>query len=113
MKKDEFKLRLNNAAERLINAYFGENNVVEKIANSTLKVMLKQNIGKIDSMLEMFTDENGDVDADTIIETYAEQITEAGVPFDIRDYVKNDVVRGFLPNKSLIIKKSDIMRIKE
>lgn len=113
MKKDELKLRVTNAAERLINAYFGENTVIDKMANSTLKIILRQNIGKMDSMLEMFCDENGEIDADEIVNTYAEQITDAGVSFDIRDYVKSDVIRSIMPNKSLVIKRGDITRILE
>lgn len=113
IKKGELKLRMSNAAERLINAYFGENNIVEKLTNSTLKVLLKQNMDKLDGMMDMFCDENGEIEADEIINTYAEQISESGVTFDIREYVKSDVIRGILPNKSLIIKKSDITRIIE
>lgn len=111
MTKDEFKLRVYTAGERLVNAYFGENTIVDKLANSTIKVAMKQNMDKLDTFMDMFADENGEIDAKSIVDTYAEQLSESGVTFDIRDYVKSDAVRGFLPNKSLIIKKSDITRI--
>ena len=31
------------------------------------------------------------------------------IVIDIRDYIKNDFIKGILPNKSLIIKSNDIL----
>lgn len=113
MKKAELEERMVKALDRLINAYFGENTIVDKMVNATLKIMVTQNMQGIDKALSMFENEDGEIDANGLVETYANQLGEAGVPFDIRDFVKNDVVRGLLPNKSLIIKKGDLMKILE
>ena len=34
-----------------------------------------------------------------------------GFVFDIRDYIKNDIIKSLLPNKALIIKKEDFENI--
>lgn len=113
MSKKEFKQRVQKAVERLINAYYGENNLVDVFTNSTLKVLLSQNLDKMDDFLCMFEDENGDIDAQQIVNTYIQQISETGIPFDLRNFVKNDTIKAILPNKSLIIKKTDLMKILE
>jgi len=48
MKAGEIKIKLSNSVLKLIDTYFGNNSMTEKFINSTLKILLKQNINKID-----------------------------------------------------------------
>lgn len=111
MKIDEFKLRLNKAISDLIDVYFCDNNIVDRFTNSTLKALINANMEKVDNILGMFADKNGEIDAVSLINTYADGFGNDGIRFDIKDYIKNDFIRGLLPNKALIISKDDILKI--
>lgn len=111
MKLSEIKIRLNNTANSLIDTYFSEKGLTEKFINSTLKLIVKQNIHKIDDMLTLFADSNGEIDADTVINEYANMLGEEGLVFDLREHVNNPLVKNMLPDKVLVIKKEDIMSI--
>lgn len=110
MKATELKLRIQTVAENLINIYFGENSVIDKLTNSTLKVLLKNNMYQLDDLLKLFSDKNGEIDAQSVINTYVEQFQD-GIQFDIKKFIKNDFIRNVLPDKTLIITKDDIMKI--
>ena len=60
MNISELKMRLLNKANSLIDVYFSNNGLTEKFINSTLKIIMKQNIHKIDNVFELFADKNGD-----------------------------------------------------
>ena len=111
MKASEFKLCLVSGVNNLIDDYFGSHTMADKFINSTLKILVKQNTYKIDSILELFTDEHGMIDENIIIEEYSKVIGESGFILDIREFIKNEMVRSLLPNKALIIKKDDIRKM--
>lgn len=110
MKANELKQKLEKSANDLINAYYGENTMVDKLTNSTLKAILKANMTKMDGVLELFTDKDGNIDAESIISCYAEQIGD-GLELDLKQYIKSDFICSLLPNKVLIISRDDIMKI--
>jgi hypothetical protein len=95
----------------MIDTYFGGTGLNEKFINSTLKILLKQNIYKVDSILALFTDENGDINMTEIIEEYSKLIGDEGLIFDLKQYVDNDVVKSLIPDKILVIKRSDILKL--
>lgn len=111
MKAGEVKLRLMNTIQDLIDTYFSGNAMNEKFINSTLKIILKQNIYKVDSLLNLFADQNGDININEIINEYSNMFGENGIVFDIKQYIDNDIVKSFIPDKVLVIKKDDILRI--
>lgn len=111
MKAGEIKMRLSNTVLSMIDTYFSDNTMTEKFINSTLKILLKQNLNKIDPMLELFADENGDINAEEIIAEYAQMFDDSGYIFDLRDYIENDTVKRFIPDKALVIKREDILNI--
>ena len=74
MKIQEIKLKLNSSLNQLIDTYFSNPTVSEKMINATLKVLVKQNIHKVDDVLNMFADENGDINPQDILVEYANQI---------------------------------------
>lgn len=111
MKIGEVKIRLSNSIIELIDTYFGGNAINEKFINSTLKIILKQNLYKADAMLQLFADQNGDININDIVEEYSKMIGDEGLVFDLKKYVDNDFVKSLIPDKILIIKRSDISKL--
>lgn len=111
MKASEFKLCLVSGVNNLIDDYFGSHTIADKFINSTLKILVKQNTYKVDNILDLFTDEHGMIDENIIIEEYSKVIGESGFILDIREFIKNEMIRNLLPNKALIIKKDDIRKM--
>ena len=111
MKIGEVKMRLSNSVMNLIDTYFSGNAMNEKFVNSTLKIILKQNLYKIDSILTLFADQNGDINTADIVTEYSKMIDENGIVFDLKKYIDNDFVKTFIPDKVLIIKREDILNI--
>lgn len=111
MKIGEVKMKLSNSVMGLIDTYFSGNSLNEKFVNSTLKIILKQNLYKIDSILSLFTDQNGDINTDEIVMEYSKMIDENGIVFDLKKYIDNDLVKTIVPDKILILKREDILNI--
>lgn len=111
MKISEVKLRLSSSVMKLIDVYFSGNTFNEKMINSTLKIILKQNLYKIDSMLKLFSDKDGDINVDEIISEYSNIIDENGLVFDLKEYINDDILKSFIPDKILIIKREDILNL--
>lgn len=111
MKISEFKLKAVNGINGLIDTYFGSSSMADKFLNATLKIIIKQNQHKYDGILELFADENGEIDEKLIMEEYSEVLGKDGFIVDLRDYIKSDMVKQFLPNKALKITKDDIIDI--
>ena len=111
MKIGEVKMRLSNSVMGLIDTYFSGNALNEKFINSTLKILLKQNLYKIDSILTLFSDQNGDINVDDIILEYSKMFDENGFIFDLKNYINNDLIKNFVPDKILIIKREDILNL--
>jgi hypothetical protein len=111
MKTGEVKMRLMKAVMGMIDTYFCSNALNEKFINSTLKILVKQNAYKIDSVLELFADKDGEINATEIVAEYANMLDEKGYIFDLKQYVDNDMVKSLIPDKILIIKREDILNI--
>lgn len=111
MKAGEVKLRLSNSIMKMIDTYFGGNAINEKFINSTLKIILKQNLYKIDPMLNLFADQNGDINTAEVIAEYAKMIDENGYIFDLKHYIDNDMIKNMIPDRVLIIKREDILNL--
>ena len=111
MKAQEVKLKLVTSVNKLIDTYFGSPIVSEKMINATLKVLVKQNAYKLDSMLELLSDANGDINPQDILIEYANQIDENGVIIDIKQYINNETLKQFIPNKVLVMRKEDVLNL--
>lgn len=109
MKSSEVKLRLTGFVNGLIDTYFSGASVKDKMINSTLKIIVKQNTWRADDMLKLFQDQNGEINMQEIVAEFANNIGDNGISIDIRDYVNNELIKSYLPNKVLLIKKDDIM----
>lgn len=104
----EFKIRLINGVHELIDTYFNGASISDRLMNATVKIIVNQNIDKLDSTLELFANKDGIVDTDVIICEYTKAFGADKLIIDIRDFVNNDMVRGILPNKALAIRIDDI-----
>lgn len=111
MKASELKMRLSNAVMDLIDTYFGGNVITEKFINSTLKILVKQNLYRVDSILPLFADQNGEINVNEIVNEYANMFDDNGFVFDIKNYIHNDMVKNLIPDKILVIKREDILNI--
>ena len=111
MKKHEVKLRLVCGVNELIDIYFGDNSIKDNLINSTLKVIVKQNTYKLEPILDLFTDENGDIDEHIIIEEYSRILGEKGIVIDLRDFIKNELVQKVLPDKAIVFKSEDLIKM--
>lgn len=109
MKAGEVKMRFCNSVMNLIDTYFNGSAINEKFINSTLKIILKQNLYKLDSILNLFTDQNGDINTTEIITEYANMIGDNSYVFDLKQYVDNDLIKNLIPDKVLVIKREDII----
>lgn len=106
----EFKLRVQETLYGLIDTYFGNDDIVERMANSTLRILVKTNINKFDNIIEMFADKNGVIDINAIVDEYTRQIGD-GIRIDIRKYINSDFIKNILPEKVLLITKEDISKL--
>ena len=109
MKASELKLRVITSLNNLIDTYFGTNTMVDKFINSQLQVVLKQKSYMLDDVLNLFTDDEGNINEELLFEEYSKMFGDNDIVIDIRDYIKNDMVKSMMPNKSLIIKQEDIL----
>ena len=109
MKASEFKLRVVSTLNELVDIYFGSDTMIDKFVNSTLHVMIKQKSYMLDDVMNLFTDQDGNIDKELLIDEYSKMFGNKDIVIDIRDYIKNDFIKGILPNKSLIIKSNDIL----
>ena len=109
MKASELKLRAITTINNLIDTYFGSDTMVDKFVNSTLHIIVKQKSYMLDDMLAVFTDKDGNIDEELVIEEYSKMFGDKDIIVDIRDYIQNDFIKSKLPNKSLVIKSDDIL----
>lgn len=107
----EVKMRMLNTANSLIDTYFDGGDLTERFINSTLKIIMKQNIHKIDDIFNLFANKDGEINLEMMVNEYANMIPDEGIVFDLKEHVTNELVRGMLPDKVLIINRDDVLSI--
>ena len=110
---NEFKYRLLNGVEGLIDTYFSPNSITDRLVNATVKIIVNQNIDKLDDFMVLFVDKDGFVDTDILIKEYGKAFGTDKLIIDLRDFVNNDIIRRALPNKALAIEINDLAKIFE
>ena len=109
----EFKYRLVNGVEGLVDTYFSPDSIKDRFINATVKIIINQNIDKVDGFIDLFTDKDGFIDTDIIIREYGKAFGTDKLIIDMRDFVENDMIRRALPNKALAIELNDLAAIFE
>lgn len=113
LKISDFKIKALAGVENLIDIYFAGTSMNERFINATVKIIVNQNIDKLDNMISLFADNDGYIDTDVIVREYGKAFGTDKLIIDLRDFVNNDMVRRALPNKALAIKIDDIANIFE
>ena len=113
IKINEFKTRALIGVEDLIDTYFSGNSIGERLMNATVKIVVNQNIDKLDGIIGLFADKDGLIDTDLMLREYGKAFGSDKFILDLRDFVDNDMVRRALPNKALAIRIDDIARVFE
>lgn len=111
IKIHEFKTKLLNGVDGLIDEYFSGMTIGDRLINATVKIIINQNVDKLDGFMELFADTNGEIDIDMIIREYGKAFGTDKFVIDLRDFVENDMVKRALPNKAIAIRIDDIARI--
>lgn len=109
MKLSEFKLRTIGKLNNLIDAWFPPTSIQDKTMNILAKTFIDANKNKYDSFLEMFCDENGELNT-TYIANEIEKTIPDKIEIDIEEYaMKFGIPRWIVPNKILLLNKADIL----
>lgn len=98
MQINEAKAVIHNHLTKLINEWFGDKPIVKALA----KTVLQANLNKYDNLLEMITNEKGDIMLEELIKNLG--LVE-GYQIDLSS------ISPLLPNRILIISKEDIQQI--
>ena len=113
IKMSEFKSRVVIGVEELIDVYFSGESISERLMNATVKIIVNQNVDKLDDVIGLFADKSGYIDTDLMIREYGKAFGTDKVILDLRDFVNNDMVRKALPNKAIAIRIDDLAKIFE
>lgn len=109
MKIHEFKLRLINFANNMLDSFFKGNSLADKGMSTVAKYIIKKKIDDIDDFLMFFANKDKEIDAEEFVEYLTDNMVgEEGMAINFRDYISPDsVLYNIIPNKTLIIKKED------
>lgn len=116
MKKEELKERTVNFIYTLIDGWFPNGGIQDNLVNSALKTIVRAKRDSFDNMLELFTDENGDVLVDMFVSNLADDLIGDGYQLDAREIASRFIDRkylGFIPNKILLVGKDDVDNLKK
>jgi hypothetical protein len=110
---NEFKYKLVNGVNDLIDTYFYGGGIKERFINATVKIIVSQNVDKIDDFIFLFTDKDGFIDTEILIKEYGKAFGTDKLILDLRDFIENDSIKQILPNKALAIQIEDLANIFE
>lgn len=113
IRMSEFKFKLINGLEGLVDTYFSPDNIKDRFINATVKIIVNQNIDKLDDFIALFADKDGFIDTDLIIREYGKAFGTDKLVLDMRDFVNNDMIKRALPNKALALELNDLANILE
>lgn len=99
MKKSEFKLKAINYINKLIDNWFDTNTFQDNLAKSFAKTIVKANQNRYDYIIDMVTDENGNVLIEDLLNN-----------FNFNENIEMDLTKygSFMPNKILLLTPNDI-----
>lgn len=98
MLRNELKPILKDFLKDMMNGWFDDNPILKVLGMS----IIDANINKYDNVLDMFADENGDINTDALIDNLKNTMVEP---------IKIDL--PILPNRILLISKEDLTRLQQ
>ena len=111
MKVQEFKLMLLNKLYTITDEWFDTNTLQDRFINGTLKTIIKANKNKYDNLINMFADENGDIDLSEMRNQLINVIPER-IEMDVNEITSKWNIPSYLiPNKLLLLTRKDILDI--
>lgn len=106
MKKEEFTTNVLKQLNVLIDDWFDSNTVQDQITKALAKTVLETNVNKVQPMLDIFSDENGEVRTDILMK-HLEDVLPEKIEIDLKRYIN----LPFIPNKILLLSKEDIIKM--
>ena len=109
----EIQLRLETYVYDIINQVFPGNDVFNKLKSTTAKYWVKQNIWRMDSILNNFVDRDGLIDIEDTINFYVNSMFDENGKFSInlQDLIQGTSLETLIPNKTIIFSKNDLMKL--
>jgi len=104
MRYDEFKRRAIQFGNTMVDNYFpAEDNVLNKVANNMCKYIMRNKINTLDPYMNMFTKEDGEIDAKDFVEyMQVNMIGDCGLKINLHDHFP------MLPDRTLTVTKDDL-----
>ena len=109
----EIQLRLETYVNDIINQIFPGNDMFNKLKSTTAKYWVKQNIWRMDSILNNFVDREGLIDIEETINFYVNSMFDENGKFSINlgDLIQGTSLETLIPNKTIIFSKNDLMKL--
>lgn len=111
MKRDEFKRKLFDLGNNLIDTYFPNDlTLANRVINNTAKYIFKNKIGEFDKIINLFANETGEIDVADFVEYMSvNMIGDEGLKINLRDYIDGESSLSWMvPDKTLVITKDDM-----
>lgn len=107
------QLSLETYVYDIINQVFPGNDVFNKLKSTTAKYWVKQNIWKMDNILNNFVDKDGLIDIEETINFYVDSMFDENGKFSInlQDLIQGTTLETLIPNKTIIFSKNDLMKL--
>lgn len=100
MKKEELKPIVKDFLHKMSDAWFEDKPIWKTLAYN----LVDANVNKYDGVLDMFANENGDIDVEGILKSIGETM-EDNYKIDLQQF------HPILPNRILLITKEDIQHL--
>ena len=109
----EIQLRLETYVNDIINQIFPGNDMFNKLKSTTAKYWVKQNIWRMDNILNNFVDRDGLIDIEEAINFYVNSMFDENGKFSINlgDLIQGTSLETLIPNKNIIFSKNDLMKL--
>lgn len=104
MKIQELKSNILTKSDNLLNAWFDTPTLSDNIFKGIGKTIIQSNINKYDNIINLFVDENGDLNIDMLIDNVIQQLPEK-MEIDIQKLTNMPF------NKILLLTRNDIINL--
>lgn len=101
---------MTNYLYSLVNQWFDTTSYSDIVINGALKTSIKANMNKYDVLLEMFTDENGDILINDLIDNIGDRLIGDGLHIDLKALFPQ--FKALLPPKILLYSRKDLNDLK-